>query len=45
MRQRAAREEGWAAMMKSPDMQAAASLFQLDRSRILHAAFEELDTE
>lgn len=42
---KAAREEGWAKMMKSPDMQAAASLFQLDRSRILHGAFEELGAE
>lgn len=42
---KAARDEGWAAMMKSPDMQAAANLFQLDRARILHGAFEELDAD
>lgn len=42
---KAARDEGWARMMKSPDMQAAASLFQLDRARILHGAFEELDAD
>ena len=38
---KAARDEGWAAMMKNPDPQAAAIQLPFDRARVFYAAFEE----
>lgn len=38
----AARNEGWARMMQDPAMQAAASRIPFDRTRVVHAGFEEL---
>lgn len=37
-----ARAQGWAAMMADPEMQAVASLFTIDRTRVHFAAFEEI---
>lgn len=37
-----AREEGWAELMKNPQMQAASTPMPFDRTRVLYAGFEEL---
>ena len=39
---KAARDEGWAAMMKTPDLQAASIPVPFDRARVCYAAFDEL---
>ncbi len=39
---KAARDEGWATMMKTPDLQAALIQAPFDRTRVRYAAFEEL---
>ena len=38
-----ARDAGWAQMMKTPDLQAAAILVPFDRTRVYYGGFEELD--
>lgn len=40
---KAARDEGWAEMMKTPDPRFATLQMPFDRARVSYAAFEEMD--
>jgi uncharacterized protein YbaA (DUF1428 family) len=40
---KAARDEGWAEMMKTPDPRFATLQMPFDRARVCYAAFEEID--
>jgi uncharacterized protein YbaA (DUF1428 family) len=42
---KSARDEGWANMMKTPDMQTAPIEMPFDRARVCHAGFEEIGDE